>query len=87
MGQSLQKSVFSRGYKTFLAQLRDARRAAGLTQENLAQRLGQTQSFVSKCERGERRIDVIELRMFCQALGVSFTGFVRRLDGSLRSRV
>lgn len=86
MGQNQQKSVFSRGYRTFLAQLRDTRLAAGLTQEDVAERLGQTQSFVSKCERGERRIDVIELRMFCQALGVSFPGFVRKLDVSLRSR-
>jgi transcriptional regulator with XRE-family HTH domain len=86
MGQKLQKSVFSRSYKLFLARLREARLAAGLTQQDVARRLGQRQSFVSKCERGERRVDVIELRAFCQAFGVSLPTFVRRLEVALRSR-
>ena len=77
------KSVFSKDYKRFLTQLRAARERAGLTQEEVARRLGQTQSWVSKCERGERRIDVLELRAFCRAFEVSFVGFVKKLDRSL----
>lgn len=46
----------------FLRRLRQARRDAGLTQVEVAARLGRTQSFVTKAERGERRIDVVELR-------------------------
>lgn len=76
----MEKSLFSKGYALFLGHLRDARKRAGLTQEELARRLGETQSFISKCERGERRIDVVELRAFCKALGISFTGFIKRLD-------
>ena len=82
--QGRKHSAFSRGYKLFLSQLRETRLAAGLTQQDLARRLGQSQSFVSKCERGERRVDVIELRAFCLAFGVSFPTFVRRLEGLLR---
>lgn len=51
-----------------------------MTQGDLAKRLRKTQSFVGKCERGETRIDVIELRAFCKALGVSFLEFVIDLD-------
>ncbi|GAB4287626.1 MAG: hypothetical protein Fur0025_21220 [Oscillatoriaceae cyanobacterium] len=58
----MEKSIFTQEYGIFLSHLRSARKGAGLTQEQVADRLGQTQSFVSKCERGERRIDVVELR-------------------------
>lgn len=78
------KSVFSNNYAVFLRELRAARVRAGLTQVDLAERLGETQSFVSKCERGERRLDVIELRLFCHAMGISTTTFVRRLESELR---
>lgn len=77
----MEKSLFAQDYRLFLRQLRSARKRAGLTQEQLAIRLKETQSFVSKCERGERRIDVIELRSFCKAIGISFSEFTRALDG------
>jgi transcriptional regulator with XRE-family HTH domain len=80
----MEKSLFSKGYTSFLRQLREARKRSGLTQIELAERLGETQSFISKCERGERRIDVVELRTFCNAMGVSFVDFVKRFDSSIR---
>ncbi|EDX76721.1 hypothetical protein MC7420_1724 [Coleofasciculus chthonoplastes PCC 7420] len=55
----MEKSICTREYALFLSHLRSARKAAGLTQEQIAQSLQQTQSFVSKCERGERRIDIV----------------------------
>lgn len=64
------KSLFSADYMVFLRLLREARKRAGLTQEEMGARLGQTQSFVSKCERGERRLDIVEVRAFCQALDI-----------------
>lgn len=83
----MEKSLYSEGYSLFLRQLRTTRKGAGVTQIELAKRLDETQSFVSKCERGERRIDVVELREFCRALGVSLTEFARRLDtGMARKR-
>ncbi len=48
--------------RDFLRRLRQARKEAGLTQVQVAERIGRTQSFVTKAERGERRLDVVELR-------------------------
>lgn len=80
---AMEKSIFSENYSLFLKHLREARRQAGLTQEELACRIGHTQSFVSKCERGERRVDVIELQCFCKAMGISFENFVCRLESDI----
>lgn len=74
------KSLHSAEYQLFLRLLREARVAAGLTQTQLAERLRETQSFVSKCERGERRLDVTELRTWCHALRVPFPAFAAKLD-------
>jgi transcriptional regulator with XRE-family HTH domain len=76
----MEKSIYSNDYALFLHHLRETRNKAGLTQEQLADILGQTQSFISKVERGERRLDVVELRAFCAALGVSFPSFTAQLD-------
>ena len=79
------KSLFSRNYETFLEHFHSARVRAG-TQEEIAKRIGQTQTFVSKCERGERRIDVIELMMFCKAFRVDAADFIRTLQRKMRGR-
>ena len=79
----MRKSVFTNDYRVFLEQLRRTREAVGLTQEDLAERLQETQSFVSKAERGERRIDVVELRVWCQALGVPFLDFTKQFDEAI----
>ncbi len=57
----MEKSIYSHDYSILLDQLRHAREAKSLTQAQVAERLHQTQSFVSKVERGERRLDVVEL--------------------------
>jgi transcriptional regulator with XRE-family HTH domain len=82
----MEKSIFSQNYNVFLQHLRHARKQAGLTQEDLARRLGQTQSFVSKCERGERRLDLVEVREFCKAIGVSFARFAAEFDKEVGHR-
>jgi len=76
----MQKSIHSAQYVVFLELLREKRRLAGLTQAQLARRIRETQTFVSKCERGERRVDLIELRSFCKAFGLSLKQFVAALD-------
>lgn len=74
------KSLHTRQYAFLLQELRAARTAAGLTQIALAEKLAMQQSDVSKCERGTRRLDVVELRQWSQALGVGLVELVRRLD-------
>ena len=50
--------------------------SSGLRQEDLAAKLDEPQSFVSKIEGGERRIDVVELNDICEALGSNLEEFV-----------
>jgi transcriptional regulator with XRE-family HTH domain len=71
-------------YARFLALLHDARIEAGLTQSEAAARLRRPQSFVSKCESGERRVDVVELAAFCRAYRIKAETFVRRLTHHLK---
>ncbi len=82
----MEKSIHSRDYAVVLRLLKATRQRKGVTQQQLAARLGQTQSFVSKCERGERRLDVVELRTFCRALGWTLSRFVQELETELSSR-
>jgi transcriptional regulator with XRE-family HTH domain len=77
------KSITSREYAVLLREFRAARKRAGVTQVELAERVGETQSFVSKCERGERRLDVVELRAFCRAIGVPLQAFLADFERSL----
>jgi transcriptional regulator with XRE-family HTH domain len=70
------KSIHTPEYRHLLARLRAARRAAGLTQAQVAERFGRPQSFVSKCESGERRIDPTELAAFASLFGKPLTSFV-----------
>ncbi len=71
------KSLHSEAYRRFLELLKRARREAGLTQVDVAQRLGRPQSYVSKCESGERRVDVIELAEFARLYRKRLDFFVR----------
>ena len=82
----MEKSIYSREYGAVTRLLKNAREDAGVTQVELAETLGQSQSFVSKCERGERRLDIVQLRTVCNALGLSLPEFVNRLERALRSR-
>jgi len=62
--------------------LRRIRTEADLRQDDLARILKQSQSFVSKYESGERRLDLLELQQICNAVGISLEEFVRRFEGS-----
>lgn len=80
----MQKTVVSREYRVFLDLLRETRLNAGVTQIDLAERLDETQSFVSKCERGERRLDLVEVRRWCQSLQCPFPEFIRIMEVKLQ---
>lgn len=79
----MEKSIYTREYAVVLRLVREAREHAGLTQVEVAKRLGQSQSFVSKMERGDRRIDIVQLRAICRLYGSTLGQFVRRLEDEL----
>ncbi len=64
------RTIHKDEYHLLLGFMQLVREAVGVTQVELAQRLRTTQSYVSKCERGERRIDIMEFVAYCEALGV-----------------
>jgi transcriptional regulator with XRE-family HTH domain len=72
----MEKSLHSSANRRLCALLRDIRRDAGLRQVDVAARLDVPQSFVSKYESGERRLDVIELMSVLNALGTSLPAVV-----------
>lgn len=81
----MEKSIHTREYAVLLRLLKEAREAAGLTQVQVAKKLKQSQSFVTKMERGDRRIDVVQLRTICRLYGSTLSQFVVRLEAELVS--
>ena len=71
----LDQRKYKDNYRRFLARLRKARRGAGLTQAEAARKLGRPQSFLSKCESGERRVDFVELLVLAELYGVNISFF------------
>lgn len=67
----MSRQVYYEKYQDFLKRLRQARKRAGMSQAEVARRLGKPQSFVAKCEAGDRRVDVIEAREFASLYGVT----------------
>ena len=76
----MKKTIHSVEYTALLRLLRQKRLDAGLTQLQLARALKTSQSWIGKCERGERRIDVLELQAFCGALGIELQAFMTELQ-------
>ena len=66
---------YHKAYKKFLARLVQARHDAGLTQVEVAKRLGKAHSFLSKCELGERRVDFVELQQLAKIYGKDISFF------------
>lgn len=60
----MRKKIYTEKYQAFLSRLREARKEKGLTQTEVASMLSKPQSYVTKCESGERRVDIVELADF-----------------------
>lgn len=73
----MSKTIYSKEYKFVLSQLRNARMSSGLTQKEVAKLIGKPQPYISKCESGERRLDVTELNRFAKIYKKSLTFFVK----------
>lgn len=82
----MEKSIYSDEYTAVTAALKELRREAGLTQVQMAEKLGQTQSLFSKYERGELRMDVIQLRTIAGVFGLTLTDIAERIEGILAKR-
>ncbi len=80
----MEKSIYTREYTAFLRLLRRTREAAGLTQIGLAEAVEKSQSFVSKVERGETRLDIIQLRTVLAAFGTTLSAFAVQLERELK---
>ncbi|MEX0833603.1 MAG: helix-turn-helix transcriptional regulator [Actinomycetota bacterium] len=84
MGQGRNRGRSTKEREALLGLLRELRLEAGLRQGDLAKRLHRNQTFVSKYELGERRLDLLDLREVCRALDVSLQQFVRRFEARTR---
>jgi len=75
----MEKNLYTQRQLRLQELLRELRQNANLTQGEVAARLERPQSFVSKYESGERRLDILELWDVCQALEISLEMFVKAL--------
>jgi transcriptional regulator with XRE-family HTH domain len=82
--EMMKKSIHTKDYALFLKHLIDTRQKSGMTQAQLGGKLPFGQPGISKIERGERRVDIVELRMICGVLGVSLKDFVRTFEKRLQ---
>jgi transcriptional regulator with XRE-family HTH domain len=79
----MKKTIHSKEYRKLISLLREKRENLDLTQVKLASMIDTDQTFISKIENCERRIDVIELRTICKVLKISFTDFIQELEEKL----
>lgn len=85
LSRSMQKNLHTPNQQLLRELLVELRSAAQLTQVELAERLAWEQTHVSRVERGVRRLDVLELRRWVQALGVSLPEFIGKLEQRLEA--
>ena len=87
MAAPAQRSISKqRDKKILLELLRDIRKQKGLTQGQLAKRIGSKQAFVSKYETGERRLDFLDLIAICDALLLSIVRFGERFEAARKNQ-
>jgi transcriptional regulator with XRE-family HTH domain len=77
---SMGKSVFSDAYNLFRTRLVEAREKGSLTQADVAAKLGKPQSYVSKYERGERRLDLVEFLEVARVLRIDPYKIIKELE-------
>lgn len=78
------KSVFTDEYRFFLTMLVEERRKAGLSQQQVAERLNRPQSYVSRYESGQTRIDAVELVRLGRAIGFDASRIVHAIEQGLK---
>jgi transcriptional regulator with XRE-family HTH domain len=71
------KSIQTKEYAYFVERLRKARIEAGLTQIEVAKKIGRPQSHISNIESGQQRVDVVELQRFAKLYGKRISYFLK----------
>jgi transcriptional regulator with XRE-family HTH domain len=71
------KTIYSETYRKITGLLKKARLEAGLSQLEAAKKLKKPQSYISKCESNERRVDIVELRSFAQVYNKKLNFFIK----------
>lgn len=79
----MDKELYIKRWIIFREVLKMERKHQKISQKNLAKMLGIEQSYISKTEIGDRRLDIIELLDYCDAMGLTLTEFVFRMEGRL----
>lgn len=79
------KSIHRKEYVALIEAVRNARISAGLTQVQVSEQLGRSQSFISDVERGKRRLDVVELRDLAHLSGLSLAGLVADFESRIKA--
>jgi len=72
----MNKTIYSKEHKHLIERLKRARKEVGLDQEQVAKRLKKTQSYISKIESGQRRVDIVQLKEFARIYKKSINYFV-----------
>ncbi|MAS88107.1 MAG: transcriptional regulator [Micavibrio sp.] len=73
------KSIYKKNYQKLTALLVAARKQTGITQQALAEALNKPQSYIAKIENNERRLDIIEFMMICEALNIQYQNILEQL--------
>jgi transcriptional regulator with XRE-family HTH domain len=73
----MSKAIYSKDHKYLIERLKKARVEVGMDQDEVAKQLGKTQSYISKIESGQRRIDVIQLKDFAKAYKKNINYFIK----------
>lgn len=77
VGQIMKKTIYSKEHKYIIEQLKKARKEKGLDQMKVAKLLGKTQSYISKIESGQRRIDIVQIKEFAKIYKKSLSFFIK----------
>jgi len=73
----MDKTIYSEGHKALINKLIKARKERKLRQEDVAKLLGRTQSFISKIEAGQRRVDIVQLKEFAKIYKKDLDFFIK----------
>jgi len=85
--KKIKKTIHAKEYHIVIAMLRELREQKQLTQKGLADKIGSDQTFISKIEIGERRVDIIELKYICEALDIELVEFIRQVELKIKSKI